>query len=323
MFSKIIGVGGYLPEKIVTNEDLEKIVATSDSWIQERTGIKRRHIAQENEATSDLALKAAVQALENSSVGVKDIDAIIVATSTPDLTFPSTATIVQHKLNMKHGFAFDIQAVCSGFVYGLSVADSLIIAKRAKRILLIGAEVFSKIINWQDRNTCVLFGDGAGAVILEASELNPIHSKNSGIWGTKLYSDGTYTDYLKTTDGTSTTGKSGCVTMNGQEVFKHAIRNLSSAAEEILAEFSLQKEDIDWLIPHQANIRIINSTSKKLDLTTDKVIITVEDHANTSAASIPLALYEGVKQRKVKQGDLCLLEAMGAGFTWGAAILRM
>lgn len=322
MFAKIIATGSYLPKKILTNNDLAKMVDTSDEWIVSRTGIKQRHIADKSEVTSDLALAASKDCLANAKLTEKDIDAIIVCTTTPDLTFPSTATILQSKLGMKHGFAFDVQAVCSGFIYGLSVADSLITSGKANRILLVGAEVFSKIVNWQDRNTCVLFGDGAGAVILEVTQEDP-KTGAAGILATELRSNGDYGCHLQTTGGPSSTATVGYITMNGGEVFKHAVINMASLATEILQKNNLTKADINYLVPHQANIRILQSMAKKLELPLEKVIITLDQHANTSAASIPLALDYAIKNNKVKAGDLILSEAMGAGFTWGAAIFRL
>ena len=323
MFAKIIATGSYLPSKIMTNEDISKIVDTSDEWIVSRTGIKQRHIVAENETTSDLSYQASINALKNASIDVSTIDAIIVATTTPDLTFPSTATILQRKLGLKGGFAFDVQAVCSGFMYGLTVADSLIISGKAKRILLVGAESMSKIINWEDRNTCVLFGDGAGAVILESTLLDPKVGTNPGILGIEIFSDGQYVDELKTTMGVSSGNSIGSITMNGQEVFKHAVTNLASVANLVLNKYNLKDSDINWFVPHQANLRIITSMAKKLNLSEDKIIITVDKHANTSGASIPLALDYGFQNNKLKKGDLILTESMGAGFTWGAGIIRL
>ena len=323
MFAKIISTGSYLPSKIMTNEDISKIVDTSDEWIVSRTGIKQRHIVADNETTSDLSYQASLNALKNASIDVSTIDAIIVATTTPDLTFPSTATILQKKLGLKGGFAFDVQAVCSGFMYGLTVADSLIITGKAKRILLVGAESMSKIINWEDRNTCVLFGVGAGAFILESTLLDPKIGNNPGILGVEIFSDGQYVDELKTTMGVSSGNDIGSITMNGQEVFKHAVTNLAHVATLILNKYNLKDSDINWFVPHQANLRIITSMAKKLNLSEDKIIITVDKHANTSGASIPLALDYGFQNNKLKKGDLILTESMGAGFTWGAGIIRL
>ena len=322
MFAKIISTGSYLPSKILTNNDLSKIVDTSDEWIYSRTGIKERRIV-ENELTSDLAYLSALDALKSCKLLSSDIDGIIVATSTPDLTFPSVATIVQRKLGMKNGFAFDVQAVCSGFIYALSVAESMIASHKAKRLLVIGAETFSKIIDWKDRNTCVLFGDGAGAIILEATQSDPKINDNPGILGVEIFSDGSYTDDLKTTGGVSSTQNVGCVMMNGTEVFKSAVNNLASVADLILSKYNIDKSKIDWLIPHQANIRIIKAMGKKLNLDENKIILTIDKHANTSAASIPLAFDYAFKNDKLKKGDLILSESMGAGFTWGATLIRL
>lgn len=323
MFSKIISSGSYLPEKIVTNDDLSKTVDTTDEWISSRTGIKERRIANKDELTSDLAYLAGINALKNANLDAKDIDGIIVATSTPDLTFPSTATIVQRKLGLKSGFAFDVQAVCSGFIYALSVADSMISTNKANKIMVIGAETFSKIVDWKDRNTCVLFGDGAGCLILEKTLDDPKLASNSGILGVDIFSDGSYTDDLRTTGGASFNQDVGFVVMNGSEVFKSAVNNLASVADYILEKHHIKKEQINWLIPHQANIRIIQAMGKKLGLPLDRVIITIDKHANTSAASIPLAFDEAFRAKKLQKGDLILSESMGAGFTWGAALIRI
>ncbi len=322
LFSKLVSTGSYLPKKILTNDDLSKIVDTSDEWIVSMTGIKKRHIVAENEMTSDLATAAAVAAMKKANLQASDIDAIIVATTTPDLTFPSTASIVQKKLGNTNAFAFDLQAVCSGFIYALSVADSLVRAGRAATVLVIGAEAFSKIVDWSDRNTCVLFGDGAGAVILQSTILDPSKDANSGIIAVELFSDGSHVDHLKTTGGVCH-GEIGKVIMNGSEVFKYAVNNMVSVAEYILKKNSLQKSDLNWLVPHQANIRIIQAMGKKLDLPNNRVIVTVDQHGNTSAASVPLALDYAFKENKFKKGDLVLLEAMGGGFTWGAGLLRI
>ncbi|MCL2566883.1 MAG: ketoacyl-ACP synthase III [Alphaproteobacteria bacterium] len=314
-FSKIIASGSYLPKKILTNEDLAKMVDTSDEWIVSRTGIKQRHIAEENEKTTDLAMQAALAALKKANLTSADIDGIVLATTTPDLVFPSSASILQRKLGASKAFAYDVQAVCSGFIYALFNADSIIRSGRAERILVIGAETFSRILNWQDRNTCVLFGDGAGAVILEKTAENPIDG-GSGIIDVRVFTDGNYTDELRTTEGANP-----YVVMNGSEVFKHAVNNLASVADLILEKNNLTKEDVNWLVPHQANLRIINAMGKKLHLDENKVVITIDKHANTSAASIPLALDSAFD--KIKKGDLVLMEAMGGGFTWGAALFRM
>ena len=316
--SNIISTGGYLPEKILTNNDLEKIVDTSDEWIFQRSGIKERHIAEEGQSTSDMAVKAAKKALEQANIKPDDIDGIIVATTTPDQTFPSVAVMVQAALGVPVGVAFDVQAVCTGFVYALSVADNFIKAGQLKRILVIGAEKMSAILDWEDRTTCVLFGDGAGAVILEAQE-----SQESGILSTHLYADGGLKDILYTDGGVSTTGKSGHIVMHGREVFKHAVNLMADAVRTALEENDLETSDIDWLVPHQANTRIIEATARKLSLPMERVILTVESHGNTSAASIPLALDHAMRAEKIKKGDLVLFEALGGGLTWGSALARM
>ncbi|MGD8325677.1 MAG: beta-ketoacyl-ACP synthase III [Sphingomonadales bacterium] len=320
--SHLVGCGAYLPKNRVSNDELAERVDTSDEWIQERTGIKQRHIAAEGEMTSDLALKAAQGALKDASMDAQDIDLVIVATTTPDQTFPAVATKVQAALGIHHGAAFDVQAVCSGFIYGLSIADNFIKAGQAKNILVIGAETFSRLLDWEDRTTCVLFGDGAGAVVLSASEGEGT-SEDRGILTTILHSDGRYNDLLKTDGGPSSTGSTGYVRMKGREVFKHAVVNLANAVKEALDDTGLTAEDVDWVVAHQANRRILEATAKKLKLDDDKVIITVDEHANTSAASIPLALYEGIKQGRITRGDVVLMEAMGGGFTWGSALVRL
>lgn len=320
--SVIAGCGSYLPEKIVTNDDLSKRVDTSDEWISGRTGIKQRHIAAEGEKTSDLAIHAAKEALAMAGLEAADIDGIVVATATPDNTFPATATLVQAGLGMTSGFAFDVAAVCSGFVYALSVADGMIRSGQAKNMLVIGAETFSRILDWNDRNTCVLFGDGAGAFVLSASGEQGT-TDDRGILSTKIHSDGRHYELLYCDGGPSAEGDSvGVVKMEGRDVFKHAVKNLHDAAVEALAAVDMPQEALDWLVPHQANRRIIDSTSKKLGLDSKKVVLTVDKHANTSAASIPLAFTEGVKDGRIQRGELVLLDAMGGGFTWGAALIR-
>lgn len=317
--SKVVGLGTYLPSKVISNNELSRTVDTSDEWIRERTGIGQRHIS-ETETTAEMGIKAAQNALLDAHLLSSDIDALIVATSTPDLTLPSTATLIASALKIK-GFAFDISAACSGFVYGLTIADALLKTGSARRILLIGSERLSKIIDWTDRNTCVLFGDGAGAFILEASEA--IGSlADEGILDTLLCADAQEYHLLHTSGGIASTGTSGVIQMNGREVFRHAVMKLEDVALEILKRHSLTGDDIDWFIPHQANARIIDSTAKRLGLSSGKVIMTVHQHANTSAASIPLAFEQAVKEKKVKKGDLILLDAMGAGLTWGAVLLR-
>ncbi|MGD9638490.1 MAG: beta-ketoacyl-ACP synthase III [Alphaproteobacteria bacterium] len=320
--SQIIGAGHYLPERILTNSELSKTVDTSDEWIRERTGIKERHIAADNEKTSDLAFKAASKAIENAKITADDIDAIVLGTTTPDNTFPATAAKVQALLGMTRGFAFDVQAVCSGFIYALMAADNLIRLKQAKKVLVIGAETFSRILNWNDRNTCVLFGDGAGAIVLSACEGEGT-SNDTGIIDINVYSDGREYEQLYLTGGPSSLERIGNIFMNGREVFKHAVTNLAVAAQTILDNNKIKVEEISWLLPHQANARIIDSTSKKLGIPNEKVIITVDKHANTSAASIPLALSESMMAGKIKKGDLVVMDAMGGGFTWGAALVRI
>lgn len=320
--SKIVGIGSYLPPRVLTNSDLEKMVDTSDAWITERTGIKSRHIAADNEYTSDLAVRAALKALENAGMAAEDLDMIILATTTPDETLPATATKVQKALGMTHGFAFDIQAVCSGFMFALATADNYIRSGAVRTVLVIGAETLSKIVDWKDRNTCVLFGDGAGAVILQASEGDGT-SKDTGILATALRSDGTYHDMLKTTGGPSTTGTAGYIYMEGREVFRHAVTNLADIARQVMADAGIESQDIDCLVPHQANSRIIEGTAKKLSMSMDKVVLSLPTHGNTSAASIPLALDFGIKSGQIKQGDLLLLESMGGGFTWAGSLIRL
>ena len=312
------GVGAYLPETIITNDELGSFLDTDDTWIRKRTGIVSRRKAEQDELTSDLAVNAANEALKNASVRVSDIDCIILATTTPDLTFPSTATIVQQKLGIEKGFAFDIQAVCAGFVYALSVANGLMHSGQGSNVLVIGAETFSKLLDWKDRSTCVLFGDGAGAVVLQAEN----SKKGYGIIANKLYSNGRYRDILYVNGGVSSTGTVGHVKMQGRDVFKHAVEKLATAMDQVLKTANLTSEDIDWLVPHQANIRIINAMQKKLNLPNEKVIKTVSEHANTSAASIPLALDFGVKSGKIKSGHLLALEAIGGGLSWGASLVR-
>ncbi len=315
----MVGAGSYLPSHVMTNDDLSEFVETDDSWIKQRTGIGQRHIVAEGERTSDLAVHAAQQALENARLSADDIDIIIIATTTPDYTFPSTASVVQHKLKAYQAFAFDVQAVCAGFVYGLGVGDSLLKSGQGQRALIIGAESFTKLLNWKDRTTCVLFGDGAGAVILEASDDAP---HDWGVLSTVLHTDGRYRDILYVDGGPSTTGTVGHVKMKGQDVFKHAVEKLSSAMNEVIQKTGHQPEDIDWLIPHQANIRIIDGMQRKLGLPAERVVRCVDKHANTSAASIPLALTEAISDGRVKAGDLLAFEAIGGGLSWGASLVR-
>ena len=319
--SVIVGCGSYLPARVMTNADLAQIVDTSDEWITERTGIKTRHIAADGELTSDLAYHAAVAALAHAGLEASELDLIVLATTTPDNTFPATAVKVQARLGMKRGAAFDVQAVCSGFIYALSVADNFIKARQARSVLVIGAETFSRILDWKDRTTCVLFGDGAGAVVLRAAD-GAGTAADQGILSTHLHSDGNYQDLLYVDGGPSSTQTVGHVRMRGQEVFKHAVVNLADVVKEALAANGLDTGAIDWLIPHQANRRIIEGTGRKLKLPAERVVLTVDHHGNTSAASIPLALAEAVHDGRIKRGDLLLLEAMGGGFTWGGALVR-
>ncbi|WP_341815685.1 beta-ketoacyl-ACP synthase III [Wolbachia endosymbiont (group B) of Idaea biselata] len=314
--SFILSTGSYLPKKILSNNEIASIVETNDEWIRQRTGIVQRHIADEGELTSDLAVNAAKNAIEKAKISIDEIGLIIVATTTPDKTFPSCATIIQSKLKCKNAFAFDVQAACSGFIYAVTVADSLVKSNdRIKYALVIGAEIMSRIVDWEDRSTCVLFGDGAGAVIMK-SEMS-----SSSIISTNLHSDGNV-DLLCTNGGISSTRDSGKILMNGREVFKHAVEKLTASVEETLKCNSLKITDIDWLIPHQANIRIIEAVVKKLDFPIEKVINTVDKHANTSAASIPLALDYAVQESKIKSGNLILLISIGAGLAWGSVLLR-
>jgi 3-oxoacyl-[acyl-carrier-protein] synthase III len=317
-YSKIIGTGSYLPSKVLTNYDLEKIVDTSHDWIMSRSGIIERHIAADNELTSDLALQASLQAIESAGISANEIDLVIVATTTPDQVFPSTACILQDKLGITNrGAAFDIQAVCGGFVYAMNTADLYIRGGQAKTALVVGAEVLSRILDWSDRTTCVLFGDGAGAVVLRASEA-------PGIIASKLHADGSHREMLKA-DGNVRNGEvqgEPFIKMEGQAVFKFAVKVLSEVVEEVLVENRLQGSDIAWLVPHQANIRIMEATAKKLGLSMDNVIVTVATHGNTSAASIPLALDTAVRDGRIKAGQNILLEAVGGGFTWGAVLIK-
>ncbi|MDM8168265.1 beta-ketoacyl-ACP synthase III [Roseovarius sp.] len=315
------GVGHYLPERIVPNTWFEEFLDTSDEWIRTRSGIERRHFAAEGETTSDLAVHAATAALEKAGVSADDIDGVLVATSTPDLTFPSVATMVQSRLGMTRGFGFDVQAVCAGFIYALANANALIVSGQARRLLIIGAETFSRIMDWEDRSTCVLFGDGAGALVLGAAEGDGT-SADRGILATDLNSDGRYREMLYVDGGVSTTGTSGKLRMQGNPLFRQAVEKLTSTAETALQSAGLTHDDIDWIVPHQANIRIIAGTAKKMGVPLDRVIITVQEHGNTSAASIPLAMSEGVAQGKIKRGDLLVSEAIGGGLAWGSVVLR-
>ncbi len=315
------GVGAYLPERMLTNAELATMVDTTDEWIVERSGIRQRHIAAEGEFTSDLAAAAARNALDNAGMTPDDIDMIVVATATPDETFPATATKVQSALGISHGAAFDIQAVCSGFVYALAVTDGLIRSGQATNALVIGAETFSRILDWEDRATCVLFGDGAGAVILSAEDQSGAE-KPRGILSSKLRADGAKHDLLYVDGGPSMTQTVGHLRMRGKEVFRHAVGNLAGIVAETLEGTGVNQSDIDWIVPHQANRRIIDATARKLGLPPESVVLTVDIHGNTSAASVPLALDSAVQDGRIKPGDLVIMEAMGGGFTWGASLVR-
>lgn len=314
------GVGHYLPARVVENKEFEVSLDTSDDWITSRSGIKRRHFAAEGEKTSDMATAAAQAALADAGLTPEDIDAIILATSTADLTFPSAATMVQTGLGMTRGFAYDVQAVCAGFVYALSTANAQIISGQAKRVLVIGAETFSRLMDWTDRSTCVLFGDGAGALVLEAAEGEGT-SKDRGILSVDLNSDGSYRDILYV-DGGVSTGQTGYLRMEGKEVFRHAVEKLSETAETAMSRAGVGADEIDWVVPHQANIRIINSTARKMGVPMTKVVTTVQDHGNTSAASIPLALSVAKQNGQLKENDLIVTEAIGGGLAWGALVIR-
>ena len=319
--SIIIGCGAYLPERILTNAELAKKVDTTDEWIRQRTGIEQRHIAADGEKTSELALAASKRAIASAGISVSDIDMIVLATATPDDTFPSTATRVQAELGMTHGAAFDVQAVCTGFIYALNVADNFIRVGQAKTILVIGAETFSRILDWNDRTTCVLFGDGAGAVVLRA-EQGEGTNRDRGILSNHIHSDGRHRELLYVDGGPSSTQSVGHLKMVGRDVFRHAVTKMASVLGEALEFNGLLPSDIDWLVPHQANRRILDSTAQKLRLDKEKIVITVERHANTSAASIPLALTEAVEDGRIQVGHVVAMEAMGGGFTWGASIIR-
>jgi 3-oxoacyl-[acyl-carrier-protein] synthase-3 len=314
--SVVLGAGSALPKRRIDNEELAKSVDTSDAWIVERTGIRSRYVAGDGETTASLATDAARRALEHAGVNASEIDLIVLATATPDQTFPSSATKVQAALGINECIAFDVHAVCTGFLYALSVADSMLRSGNARKALVIGAETFSRILDWEDRATCVLFGDGAGALVLGAEETE------GGILATKLHADGRHNDLLFVDGGPSTTGTVGKLRMKGREVFRHAVVNLADVMNEVLEVAGLSAADVDWVVPHQANARILDATAKKLGLPPDKVVVTVDEHANTSAASVPLAFDTAVKDGRIKRGDVVVLEAMGGGFTWGAAALR-
>ncbi|HIJ43150.1 MAG: beta-ketoacyl-ACP synthase III [Rhodospirillales bacterium] len=320
--SRIIGCGSYLPERVLTNDELARKLDTSDEWITARTGIRQRHIAAAGELTSDLAYQAARQALESAAIGAEELDLIVLATTTPDNTFPATATKVQALLEVNRGAAFDVQAVCTGFLFALSTADSFIRTGQARTALVLGAETFSRIVDWRDRSTCVIFGDGAGAVVVRAGEEGEGGGQERGILSFHLHSDGRLGDLLFVDGGPSSTQTVGTVKMSGREVFRHAVVNLADVALEALEANGLTIGDVDWLVPHQANKRILESTARKLGLPAERVVVTVDRHANTSAASIPLALEEAVGDGRIRPGHLVLMEAMGAGMTWGAGLVR-
>ena len=320
LYSQIAGCGSYLPSRVVTNAELAKRVDTTDEWIRQRTGIRERRVADDNELTSDLGGNAAEEALAMARLSGADLDLIICATATPDETFPATATRIQERLGMRQGAAFDVQAVCAGFIYALAVADNFLRLGQARNALVIGAETFSRILDWEDRTTCVLFGDGAGAVVLQAAEGSG--AIESGVLSTHLYSDGRHHDALYVDGGPSSTGTVGHVRMEGREVFRHAVVRMAEAVDAALAANGMTSGDIDWLVPHQANRRIIDAMARRLNLPEDRVVVTVDRHANTSAASIPLALCEAVGDQRIRSGDLILMEAMGGGFTWGSALVR-
>ncbi|MBM3482659.1 MAG: ketoacyl-ACP synthase III [Alphaproteobacteria bacterium] len=319
--ARVAGCGSYLPEKVLTNDELSRLVETSNDWIVERTGIRERHIAAKGETTADLAEHAARRAIGAAGIKANALDLIVLATSTPDNTFPATATRLQARLGMTGGVAFDVQAVCAGFICALSVADSMIRAGQAQRALVVGAETYSRILDWEDRTTCVLFGDGAGAVVLEASEGRGTND-DRGILAVKMHSDGRHYDALYVDGGVSTTQTAGHLRMKGAEVYRHAISNLSSVAEETLKVAGIEQAAIDWLVPHQANIRIMEGTAKRLGVPMEKMVVTVDRHANTSSASIPLALSVAIDDGRIKPGQLVVLEAIGGGFVWGAAVVR-
>jgi 3-oxoacyl-[acyl-carrier-protein] synthase-3 len=321
--ARIAGVGSYLPDRILSNDEISSMVDTSDSWIRERTGIRQRHIAAEGETTCDLAEMASRRAIEQAGLTPDDIDLIIVGTTTPDFTFPSTATLLQARLGVSGGAAFDVQAVCSGFIYGLSIADNFIARGQAKTVLVVGAETMSRILDWTDRSTCVLFGDGAGAMVLQAHEPGPDPAVERGILATYLRSDGRFKDLLHVDGGPSSTGTVGHLRMLGNQVFRHAVTNIAESMSTIAKRTGIEIADIDWFVPHQANQRILEGVARRLSIPTHKVISTVADHGNTSAASVPLAFDRAMQDGRIKSGDLVLMEALGGGFTWGAVLVRV
>jgi 3-oxoacyl-[acyl-carrier-protein] synthase III len=321
--SIIRGSGSALPKRCVTNAEMATMVDTTDEWIVERTGIRQRYLAGEGETTSTLATEAARRALEAAGIEASKVDLIVLATATPDQTFPATATIVQHNLGCNGGIAFDVAAVCSGFLYALATADSMIRTGMAKCALVIGAETFSKILDWEDRTTCVLFGDGAGAIVLEAQDVDAADPAAPGVIATRLHADGAHNELLYVDGGVSTTGTVGKVRMKGREVFRHAVTNLANVLREVLETTGHEATEIDWVVPHQANFRILDATARKLDLPAEKVVVTVDQHANTSAASVPLAFDVAMRDGRIRKGDLVMFEAMGGGFTWGASLVRI
>jgi len=320
--ARIAGVGAYLPDRILSNDELSQMVDTSDSWIRERTGIRQRHIAADGETTCDLAEIASRRAIEQAGLSSDDIDLVIVGTTTPDFTFPSTATLLQARLGISGGAAFDVQAVCSGFIYGLSIADNFIARGQARNVLVVGAETMSRILDWTDRSTCVLFGDGAGAMVLQAHAAQGDNAGEPGILGTYLRSDGRFKDLLHVDGGPSSTGTVGHLRMLGNQVFRHAVTNIAESMSTIAERTGIRIADIDWFVPHQANQRILEGVARRLSIPTHKVISTVADHGNTSAASVPLAYDRAVQDGRIKPGDLVLMEALGGGFTWGAVLVR-
>ncbi|ABI65815.1 MAG: 3-oxoacyl-[acyl-carrier-protein] synthase-3 [Maricaulis maris] len=320
--ARIAGIGSHLPERILNNDEISAMVDTSDSWIRERTGIRQRHIAGEGVTTCDLAERAARRALEDAGIAAEELDLIVVATTTPDFTFPSVGTMLQARLGATQGAAFDVQAVCTGFVYALSMADNMIARGQAKTALVVGAETMSRILDWTDRSTCVLFGDGAGAMVLQAAEPAGEGTDRSGILGTYLRSDGRFKDLLHVDGGPSSTGTVGHLRMVGNQVFRHAITNIAESMTTIASRCGVTIEEVDWFVPHQANQRILEGVARRLSIPTEKVISTVADHGNTSAASVPLAFDRAVQDGRIKRGDLVLMEALGGGFTWGAALAR-